>query len=321
MLTALAAAPLASTAYAQSGAALQRVGYLTGGGLAARADYLNAFRAGMAALGHVEGKTFLLESRGADTRFERLPALVQELLAFRPDVLLVSTTPAVLATKAATSQVPIVMVGQGDPVGMGLVATLARPGGNITGLTNISLELAGKRLELLKEFIPTASRIAVLLNPNDPNWSLQLRHAEAAAHQIGIALGPVLHLRRHHDLEPAFAAAAQAGANAALRMVDSTVSLLRTESVQAAARWRIPVMWVFPDDVRAGGLIAYGPEQADQYRQAASFVNRILRGARPAELPIEQPTRIVLAVNVGTARGLGLSIPSSVLARADEVIE
>lgn len=289
--------------------------------MSARTSYLAAFRQGMRALGYVEGQNFVFESRAADGKFDRLPALAKELIDLKPDVLFVSTTPANLAAKNATSSIPIVMVGVSDPIGAGLVASLARPLGNTTGITNITAELAGKRLELIKEIIPELSRIAVLINLNDANATLQLRSAEAAARSLAIALGPILPLGGPDDLEPAFAAAARNGTSAILRMVDPTVSMLRKRTIELAARYRIPVMYAFPDDVRAGGLVAYGPDLVHQYRQAASFIHRIFRGAKPADLPVEQPTTFELVVNLKSAKALGITMPQSVLLRADEVLE
>ena len=306
---------------AQGRREMRRVAYVTGGSLSTRTEFLAALRRGLGEFGYEEGSNLVLDARGVDGAFDRLPSVIRQSLELHPEVMLVSTTPAVLAAKAATSSVPIVMVGQGDPLGLGIVSNLARPEGNITGITNITVELVGKRLELLKELLPNALRVAVLVNPDDPNALLQMRHASETAQRLRIDLHPVLELRGRGDIEPAFAAARAAGADAVLRMVDPTITLLRAETVRLAARDRIPVMYVFPDDVRTGGLAAYGPELADQYRQAAGFIHKILLGAKPGDLPIEQPTRVVFAINVATALSLGLAVPPSLLARADEVIE
>jgi putative tryptophan/tyrosine transport system substrate-binding protein len=306
-------------AQAQQAQRVYRIGYLTGGSAAARVPFLAAFKQGMQERGYVERRNLVLEARFADGKFEQLPSLARELIAQKPDLLFVSTTPASLAAKAATATVPIVFVGVADPLGVGLVQNLARPGANITGITNIVAELTGKRLALLKEIVPRASRIALLINPDDPNASIQIRSARDAAQTLGIQLDPVLNVRRATDLEPAFAAAVRAGASAALRMVDPTTSMLRAQTTEIAAKHRLPVMYPFREDVEAGGLVAYGTSLPDQYRQAATFVDKILRGAKPSDLPIERPTKFDLVVNVKAARALGLAIPPSLLVQAEQI--
>jgi putative ABC transport system substrate-binding protein len=282
---------------------------------------VEALRLGLRDLGYVDGKNLAIEYRWAEGKLERLPSLAQELIRLNLDVLFVATTPGSLAAKAATATIPIVFVAVADPVGVGLVPNLARPGGNITGITHIVAELTGKRLELLKEIVPSASRIAVLVNPDDPNAPFQIRNAEAAARTLRIQLDPVLTVRSASDLERAFEAAARSGAAAALRMVDPTVGMLRVRTVELAAKHRLPVMYVFREDVEAGGLVAYGASLLAQFRQAATFVHKILRGAKPGDLSIEQPTKFELVINLKTAKALGLTIPPSLLQRADQVIE
>jgi putative ABC transport system substrate-binding protein len=208
----------------------------------------------------------------------------------------------------------------GDPVGVGLVSNLARPGGNLTGITNIAAELTGKRLELLKELVPSASRIAVLVNPDAPIAAIQIRNAEAAARTLGMQLQP-LTVRDIRTLEASFEAAVRSRASAALRMVDFTANTLRVETAKLAIKHRLPVMYAFREDVDVGGLVAYGPSVPAQYEQAATFVHKILQGARPADLPVEQPTKFELVVNLKTAKTLGLTIPQSLLLRADQIIE
>lgn len=312
---------LADAVQAQQTPAVPLIGYLTGGTLAGRTDNIAAFKHGLAEFGQVEGRTYRLDSLGADGRFELLPRLVRELMSRGPDVLFVTTTPASLAAKAATTTVPIVFAGVADPLGVGLVDSLARPGANVTGITNLVAELTGKRLELLKEIVPDASRVALIVNPDDPNAPLQINNAEVAANALRLTLRPVLHVRSADDLEPAFAAAAASGSHAALRMVDPTVSEMRRSTAQLAIQYGLPVMYAFREDVTAGGLIAYGTDFAAQHRQAATLVHKILNGIKPYDLPVEQPTKFVLAINLGAARAHGLAIPSSLLARADEVIE
>lgn len=306
---------------AQPAGRVYRVGHLSGSGEVASKPFVDAFREGMRALGYIEGQNLVLEERYAEGKVERLPLLAQELIHRNPDALLVSTTPGNLAAKAATSTIPIVMVLVADPVGAGIVPSLARPGGNITGVTNIVAELAGKRLELLKEIVPSASRIAVLVNPNSQNAPLQMRSAEAAARKLGVELRPVLEVRSAGDLEKAFELAVRARAAAAIRMIDPLVFILRKETAALAAKHRLPVIYPTREDVEAGGLVAYGTNVPEQYRQAATFVDKILRGAKPADLPVEQPTRFELVINLKTARALSLTIPPSLLVRADKLIE
>jgi putative ABC transport system substrate-binding protein len=315
-----AAWPRAARAQGEPGK-VYRLGQLSGGTAASRVPLLAAFVRGMRDLGYVEGQNLVVEHRYAEGRFEVLPALARELLAWNPDVLFVSTTPASLAAKAATSTVPIVMVSVADPLGVGLIASLSRPGGNVTGVTNIGAELAGKRVEILKEIVPAASRIAVLINPDDQNALLQMQDARLAADKLGVRLEPVLHARTSADLKDAFEAATRAGAGAALRMIDPLAAALREQTVALAVEYRLPVIYAFREDVVAGGLVSYGTSLPDQYRQAATFVHKIFTGAKPADLPVEQPTKFELVINLKTAKALGLEIPPTLLARADEVIE
>jgi putative ABC transport system substrate-binding protein len=298
-----------------------RVAYLAAAPRSSNQALLASFEQGMRDLGYVEGRNLVLEPRFADGKLERLPMLAQELIRLNPDVMFVSTTPGSLAAKAATATIPIVFVAVADPVGNGLVPSLGRPGGNVTGITHIVAELTGKRLELLREIVPSASRIAVLVNPDDPNATVQIQNAEAAARTLGVQLQPVLTVRGAGDLERAFEAISRSGAAAALRMVDPTGGPLRARTVELAARHRLPMMFVFREDVEAGGLVAYGASLSAQYRQAATFVQKILRGARPGDLPIEQATKFELVPNLRTAKRLGLTIPPSLLLRADQVIE
>src|SRR5262245_12749072 len=244
--------------HAQQSGTVYRLGHLSGGNAASRIPLLAAFMRGMHDLGYVEGQNLVIEHRYAESRFEILPSLVQELLAWNPDVLFVSTTPASLAAKAATSTVPIVMVSVADPLGVGLIASLSRPGGNVTGVTNLGAELAGKRVEILKEIVPAASRVAVLINPDDQNALLQVRDARLAADKLGITLTPGLHIRTDADLKDAFEAASRAGAGAALRMVDPVSTALRGQTLAFAAEYRLPVIFAFREDVVAGGLVSYG---------------------------------------------------------------
>jgi putative ABC transport system substrate-binding protein len=304
----------------QSAGRVHHVAHLSGSGMLASKAFIDAFREGMRTLGHVEAKDYVLQERYAEGKGDRLPALARELLAQKPDVLLVSTTPASLAAKAASSRLPMVVVLVADPVGAGIVQSLARPGGNITGITNIVAELAGKRLELLKEMVPRASRIAVFVNPDSQNAPLQLRSAHAAASRLGIELSPVLEIRQPPDLEPAFEAAVRARCGAAIRMIDPLVFMLREQTAALSIKHHLPVIYPSREDVEAGGLVSYGTNVPEQYRQAAGLVDKILRGAKPADLPVEQPTKFELVINQKSAKALGLTIAQALLLRADEVI-
>jgi putative ABC transport system substrate-binding protein len=311
--------PLA--ARGQQPVGMRRVGYLSGGGEPAQQPLLAAFRRGMQTLGYAEGPSYSFEARYAEGRFERLAALAEDLIGRNPDVLLVQSTPANLAAKAATPSVPIVMVGVADPVGVGLVPNLARPGGNITGITNIGAELAGKRLEILKELIPSLSKAAVMINPGDTNVHLQMASAETAAQKLTVKLDPVLEIRSANDLQGAFAAAVSAGAGAALRMIDPLESALRRPTAALAIEHRLPIMFPFREAVEFGGLVSYGANLPDQFRQAATLVHKIFNGAKPADLPVEQPSRFELVINLKTAKALGVEVPLLFQQRADEVIE
>ena len=305
---------------AQSPGKVYRVAHLSGSGEAGSKSNTDAFKQGMRELGYAEGQNWVFEQRFAEGKTERLAALAHELIAGKPDVMLVSTTPGNLTAKAATSTIPIVMVSVADPVGTGIVANLAHPGGNITGVTNIVAELAAKRLELLKEMVPKATHIAVIVNPDNPNAGPQMRSAEAAAKKLGIALRPILALRQPQELEHTLEAAAR-GAPAAIRMIDPLVFILRKETAALAAKLKLPMIYSTPEDADAGGLIAYGADIPGQYRQAATFVSKILRGAKPADLPVEQPTTFELVVNLRAAKALGLNVPQSILVRANRLIE
>ena len=319
LLSGVAAWPLA--ARAQQSGKVYRLGQLSAGAAASWSPLIVHFIHGMRELGYIDGQNLIIEHRYAEGRFEQLPSLLRELLAWKPNVLLVSTTPGNLAAKAATSTVPIVMVAVADPIGAGIVASLSRPGGNITGITNIGAELAGKRIEIVKEIVPDTSKVAVLINPDDQNAPLQMQSAKLAADKLAVQLDPVLHIRSAADLKGAFEAAARARAGAAMRMIDPSGEALRSQMVALAAEYRIPMIYPFREDVLLGGLISYGTSLPDQYRQAATFVHKILSGSKPADLPVEQPTKFELVINLKTAKALGLNVPPTLLARADEVIE
>jgi putative ABC transport system substrate-binding protein len=298
-----------------------RLAGLSGGTSVSRAPLLASFMRGMENYGYTEGSNLIVEHRFAENNFERLPMLVQELLAWKPDVLFVSTTPGSLAAKAATSTVPIVVVSVADPIGVGLVASLSRPGGNITGVTNIAAELIGKRLEILKELVPNVSKVAIFVNPDDPIAQPQLQAARPTAERLGVQLDPILNIRSGSDLNSIFESAVRAGAGGALRMTDPTVSELRKATVELASKHRLPVIYPFREDVLEGGLVSYGTSLPDQYRQAAGLVHKILTGAKPADLPVEQPTKFEFVLNLKAAKALNIAVSPSLLTRADEIVE
>ena len=317
--TAAALTPLAGATEAAD--RVWRIGFLDGGPEAARRPVFDLFRQGMAKRGYVEASNIAYDRRHAEGHFERLPELVRQLLALSPDALLVATTPAAVAAKAATISLPIVIVAVTDPVGTGLVQSLVHPGGNITGITNIAAELTGKRLQILKEMVPAARRIAALVNPDDPNAASQLRYAEDAARELHVELQPVIHIRSAAEVETAFAAAVAAKAEAAIRLVDPLVTSLAEKTAAAELEYRLPVIHASRQSVAAGSLVSYGADGPSQFVQAADLMDKILRGAKPADLPVEQPTKFELVINLKTAKALGVVVPQSLLARADEVIE
>jgi putative ABC transport system substrate-binding protein len=309
-----------SPASAQKREPMPRVGILTPTSAAAAKPLWDAFRETMKELGYVEGKTVAYEYRSAEGQLDRLPQLVAELVTIPVTVMLVSSTPGNLAAKKATTSIAIVMVGVGDPVRVGLVSNLGKPGGNITGFTNLAGQIAGKRLQLLKELIPSATRIGVIANPGDPNALIQIQEAEVAARGLKVQLR-VFTVKEAVQLEPAFEAAKGWRAQALLRVGDSLQASLRAQMIELAAKTRIPVMYASRVDVEAGGLIGYGVDPIDTYQRAAAYVDRILKGAKPGELPVQQPTKLDLAVNVKTAAALNIKIPQAILVQADQVVQ
>jgi putative ABC transport system substrate-binding protein len=280
---------------------------------------LEAFRQGLRELGYVEGQTIMLELRSAEGRFERLPELVAELVGLKVDVLVVGGTPTILAVKNATQTIPIVMVAT-NPVGLGLTASLSRPGGNVTGLSYLSEEIIAKRLQLLKELVPGLARVGVLKNPMVPDHPLLWKETEVAAQRLGVAL-EALELRGPEDFEAAFATAKQRNAQALLAFDDPLTHNYRSRITALAASSRLPAMYAVREFPDVGGLMSYGASIPALWRRAAILVDKILKGAKPADLPIEQPTKFELVINVKVAKALGLTIPPSLLARADELIE
>jgi putative ABC transport system substrate-binding protein len=279
-----------------------------------------AFRRGLGDLGWVEGENLRIESRYADGRDERLPGLVAELIAAKVDVLVVSVASDAVIAARATKTIPIVMASAGDPVASGLIASLARPGGNVTGLTQISTDLSGKRLELLKELAPGTSRLAVLWDPRDPTAVLTWREIQAFAQQLGIDLHS-LEVQRADQLDGAFESIINAKDNAITPLPAPVFVVNERRIADFALKNRLPSMFHLPEFAHAGGLMTYGPDRADLFRRAASYVDKILKGAKPADLPVEQPTKFQFVLNLKTARALGLTVPRLLLAQADEVIE
>ena len=317
-LAGVLSAPL--TATAQAPAKVPRIGYLSPRSLAETAPLLESFRQGLRELGSVEGQTIAIEYRFAEGRPERLPALAAELVRLKVDVIVTAASPAPEAAKQATSTIPIVFTVSADPVAVGLVASLARPGGNITGLANMAPDVVGKQLELLKEVVPKVSRVAVLRNPNNPGQSVVLREAEGAARTLGLQLH-IVPARTPTEIETAFAAMRSQRAGGVLVVRDGLFLAQRTQIATLAAKSRLPAVYSFRDQVEAGGLMAYGANSPQMYRRAATYVDKILKGAKPADLPVEQPTKFEFVINLKTANALGLKIPQSLLGRADEVIQ
>jgi putative tryptophan/tyrosine transport system substrate-binding protein len=317
VLVMLVALPL--VADAQPTGKAPRVAYLSATSVAI--STVEDFRQGLRELGYVEGRNILIEYRWADGRFDRLPALAAELVRLGVNVIVAANTPAALAAKNATSTIPIILVTSGDPVGSGLVASLARPGGNVTGLSLMpTLAISGKQLELLKEAFPTVTHVAVLANPANPPTAGLLMEIELAARSLGLRIR-VVQVREPKEFGDAFATMKSERAPALLVIADPLVGDNRDRIVAFAAANRLPAIYPYRTFVDAGGLMSYGANVADLNRRAATYVDRILKGAKPAELPIEQPTKFELVVNLKTAKALGLTIPPSLLLRADHVIQ
>ena len=307
-------------AEAQQPKKVPRIGYLNPGSSPSRPDpRIEAFQLGLRELGYVEGKDIVIERRYAEARLDRLREMARDLVHLKVDVIFAVGTPSVEAAKDATQTIPIV-ISSGDPVGSGHVASLARPGGKITGLTNLTPELAGKRLELLKETVPKLSRVAVLWNPDSPASALRMREAEVAARSLHLELHSA-EARSPNDLESAFSAMKRERAGALITLRGPLIVNQLNRIVDLAANRRLPAMYDDRSNVQAGGLMSYGANQADLDRRAAIYVDKIFKGAKPADLPVEQPTKFELIINLKTAKQIGLTIPPNVLARADKVIK
>jgi putative tryptophan/tyrosine transport system substrate-binding protein len=314
------AAPLA--AEAQQATKVARIGYLLSNP-AANPHLHEAFRQGLRDLGYVEGRNLVIEYRSAEGKLERLPALAAELVALKVDVIVAGGTPAALATKQATKTLPIVFTAVADPVTSGLVTSLARPGGNVTGLSVLLPELVGKCLERLKQAVPEVSRVAVLWQPGGLGERTEkdmLKRAEVAARALGVRL-QFLEARGPADFDRAFSDMTRARAGALTVLASNMLLGERRRLVDLAAENRLPAVYTWRDFVDAGGLMAYGPDLADSFRRAATYVDKILKGAKPGDLPVEQPTKFELVINLKTAKALGLTIPPSLLGQADQVIQ
>ncbi len=300
-----------------------RVGILWIAPHAVVAPFHAAFRQGLRELNYVEGQTIAIEARFADGKIELLPALAEELVRLKVDVVVAPATPSVRALKQATTELPIVMANVSDPVGFGFVASLHQPGGNITGFSNLTVEQVGKNIELCREALPGLSRLAVLANPTVPDAALVFKEARTAAQALGITVHPI-EARQPNELE---AAVVQASENRADALLVSTIEGFyfqnRVRIIEAAAKHKLPAVFAAPPFglATAGALLAYGANTPDMLRRTAGYVDRIVKGAKPADLPVQQPTKFELGVNLKTARALGLIIPQSILVRANEVIE
>jgi ABC-type uncharacterized transport system substrate-binding protein len=312
-------APLATEA--QAPPKEPRVGYLSIGSASdpRRVAIYEAFRQSLHDRGYIENRNISIESRFAEGDYDRLPGLAAELVRRRVDVIAAYSTPAAKAALGATKSIPIVMSGVVDPVATGLVVGLARPGGNATGLSLMAPEIVGKQMQLLKELIPSVSRIAVLWNPANPSGAPQLQEAEVAARALKVQLQP-LEARSGNDLDQAFAAMTRVRADGMIVVVDGVFIDSRIRLARLAEKAHLPAVYGLREHVEVGGLMFYGASPVDQARRAATLVDKILKGAKPGDLPVEQPTEFELVINLKTARALGLSVPQSVLVRADEII-
>jgi putative ABC transport system substrate-binding protein len=300
-----------------------RIGYLAFGSPPIVPQLHEAFLQGLRDLGYVDGRNLVIEYRFAEGKSERLPALAAELVALKVDIVFCGNTPATLAAKAATRTIPIVFISPGDPVVDGFAASLARPGGNLTGLTSVAPDLVGKRLELLTQTISGVSRVAILWQPGGSSENTDknmLKAADAAARALGVR-PQVVEARGTGDIDSAFSEMVRARADALIVLGSVMFSNERSRLAGLAAKNRLPALYSMKEYVDAGGLMSYGPNQADLNRHAAIYIDKILKGAKPADLPIEQPTKFELVINLRTAKALGLTVPQSLLQRADEVIQ
>jgi len=312
--------PTLSSAEAQQPMKAPRVGLLLQGTSTSLMTRLEGFQHGLRERGYVESKNIALEQRFDDDREERLPALAADLARLRVDIIVAAATPAVKAAKQATATIPIIIVHSADPVALGLVASLARPGGNVTGLSSASPDYSGKQLELLKEAVPKLSRIAILWNAANPGTAIAFREMQDAVRVLKLSVQS-LEVRRSEDLAPAFKNVPKQRGMGLVTLLDPLVVSQRARIVELASESRLPAIYPTKEFVEAGGLMSFGADLTDSYRRAAIFVDKILKGAKPAELPVEYPTKFIFTVNLKTAKQIGLTIPPNILAMADKVIK
>ena len=320
---AVACARPPAPSFAQQAAKIARIGFLVSGSVhsSPARRTREAVRQGLRDFGYVEGQNITIEYRSADGNFDRLPELAAELIRLDVEVIIAAPSPAAVAAKNATAAIPIVMINVGDPVGLGLVASLGHPGANVTGLSfGVGMDTFGKALELLKDAVPDLHRVAILWNPTNPAHALALEALKVAAQKVGAEL-ELVSARARDEFQSAFATVANARARALMVVSDAMFSIHAEPLAELALKYKLPSMHGLREEVEAGGLMSYGPNSADHWRRAAAFIDKILKGARPADLPVQQPTNFELVINLRTARALGLTIPPTLLARADEVIE
>ena len=310
---------LCMPAEAQQPTKIPRIGYLSGSSPSTSPARRKAFQQGLRELGYVEGKNIIIEWRFAEEKFDRLPALAAELVRLKVDIIVTAGPQATRPAKQATSTIPIVMAQDPDPIGDGFVASLARPGGNITGLSSLAPELSGKQLELMKEIVPKLSHVAVFGTSINPGNAQNLKEVELAAKAFGVKL-QYLDVLSPDDIETAFQAASKPRADAVLMLPGSVLVLRRAQLTDLAVKSRLPAIYPQTEFTEAGGLMYYGTNTPDLFRRAATYVDKILKGAKPGDLPVEQPTKFEFIINLKAAKQIGLTIPPNVLARADKVI-
>jgi putative ABC transport system substrate-binding protein len=318
IVLALLVAPLVSEA--QQASKVPIIGVLESPAPALNQQTREAFRQGLAQHGWVEGRNVVIEYRSADGRTERLPELAAELVRLNVSVIVVAGEPMIIAARQATATIPIVMAAVGDPIGRGFGASLARPGGNITGVSNLAVEMPGKWLELLKEAVPKATTVAALRNPANPTHEVFWRQTQEAARTLGVQVQPA-EAKTVEEIDLAFAAMAKEQSGALIVFPDPLFNGNRVKVAALAERYRLPWLTMFRESAGAGAFMSYGPSLRDNYRRAAGFVDRILKGAKPADMPVEQARQFELVINLKTAKALGLTIPPSLVQRADEVIQ
>jgi putative ABC transport system substrate-binding protein len=309
----------ASLVQAQQLKRIPRVGFLTASSPDLQRDLIQAFKQGLLDLGYVEGQNLALEIRAAEGKYERLPALAKDLVNLKSDVIFAASAPAIGAAKKVAGNTPIVFETLSDPVADGFVDTLARPGGNLTGLAGLAPELSGKRLELLRDIVPGLTRVGVLLNPKNPNARRLFKETEHYAHALAMQL-EVFEVRRADELTKAFSTMIKTRVTGLSVVPDPTLFAARQEIADQTIRAKLPAIYGISGMAEVGGLLVYGPSLPDLWRRAATYIDKILKGAKPSDLPVEQPTKFELVINLKTAKQIGLTIPPNMLARADRII-